>query len=232
LATNYNPRIVTDGLVLCLDAGNSKSYPGSGTTWTDLSGNGNSGTLVNGVGYNIDGGGSLVFDGVDDEITIPYTPNLAFTDAIMSCESWVYVDSLSSAFSIINKRGNRFTQNSNRPYVFEVNTDGRVRWILDDATTVCDTATGLMQTDQWYHLVATHDGTNSKIYINGVENVSVSSGTSSINDTGDIPVRIGWRYQNSTINYSDGKISITRVYNKALTAQEIQQNYNATKSRF
>ena len=232
MATNYNPRIVTDGLVLCLDAGNSKSYPGSGTTWTDLSGNGNSGTLVNGVGYNIDGGGSLVFDGVDDEITIPYTPNLAFTDAIMSCESWVYVDSLSSAFSIINKRGNRFTQNSNRPYVFEVNTDGRVRWILDDATTVCDTATGLMQTDQWYHLVATHDGTNSKIYINGVENVSVSSGTSSINDTGDIPVRIGWRYQNSTINYSDGKISITRVYNKALTAQEIQQNYNATKSRF
>ena len=232
MATNYNPRIVTDGLVLCLDAGNSKSYPGSGTTWTDLSGNGNSGTLVNGVGYNIDGGGSIVFDGVDDEITIPYTPNLAFTDAIMSCESWVYVDSLSSAFSIINKRGNRFTQNSNRPYVFEVNTDGRVRWILDDATTVCDTATGLMQTDQWYHLVATHDGTNSKIYINGVENVSVSSGTSSINDTGDIPVRIGWRYQNSTINYSDGKISITRVYNKALTAQEIQQNYNATKSRF
>jgi hypothetical protein len=52
MAISYNPRIVTDGLVLALDAGNPKSYPGSGTTWTDLSGNGNNGTLVNGVGYN------------------------------------------------------------------------------------------------------------------------------------------------------------------------------------
>ena len=61
--------IVTDGLVLCLDAANPKSYPGSGTTWTDLSGNGNNGTLVNGVGYNSDNGGSLSFDGVNDYVS-------------------------------------------------------------------------------------------------------------------------------------------------------------------
>jgi len=59
MALAHSPRIVTDGLVLCLDAGNAKSYPGSGTTWTDLSGNGNNGTLVNGVGYNGGSGGSL-----------------------------------------------------------------------------------------------------------------------------------------------------------------------------
>ena len=53
----HSPRIITDGLVLCLDAGNTKSYPGSGTTWTDLSGQGNNGTLVNGVGYNGSNGG-------------------------------------------------------------------------------------------------------------------------------------------------------------------------------
>jgi len=232
MGVTYNPRIVTDGLVLALDAGNTKSYPGSGTTWTDLSGNGNNGTLENGVGYNGSNGGSLSFDGVNDRIQIAYTPNLAFTDAIMSCESWVYVDSLSSAFSIINKRGNNSTQNTNRSYVFEVSSNGRVTWNLDSATTLCNTATGLIQTDQWYHLAATHDGTNAKVYVNGVESVSVSSGTSSLKNTGDIPVRIGWRYTNSSINYSDGKISITRVYNKALTPQEIQQNYNATKSRF
>jgi hypothetical protein len=62
-------QIVTNGLVLLLDAGNPASYPGSGTTWFDLSGNGNNGTLVNGVGYNSDNGGSLVFDGVDDIFT-------------------------------------------------------------------------------------------------------------------------------------------------------------------
>jgi hypothetical protein len=52
MALSHSPKIITDGLVLCLDAGNPKSYPGSGTTWTDLSGNGNNGSLENGVGYN------------------------------------------------------------------------------------------------------------------------------------------------------------------------------------
>ena len=64
MALAHSPKIVTDGLVLCLDAGNPKSYPGSGTTWTDLSGQGNNGTLVNGVGYVGTNGGSLSFDGV------------------------------------------------------------------------------------------------------------------------------------------------------------------------
>jgi hypothetical protein len=64
----YNPRTITDGLVLCLDAANSKSYPGSGTTWTDLSGLGNTGTLTNGPTYSSANGGSLVFDGVNDYV--------------------------------------------------------------------------------------------------------------------------------------------------------------------
>jgi hypothetical protein len=63
MATFTGPNVVSQGLVLALDAGNSKSYPGSGTTWSDLSGNGNNGTLVNGVGYNSSNLGSLVFDG-------------------------------------------------------------------------------------------------------------------------------------------------------------------------
>jgi hypothetical protein len=81
------PKIVTNGLVLCLDAANRKSYPGSGTTWNDLSGNGNVATLVNGVGYNSNNGGSLTFDGVDD---------YAITSTITNYKSlnmWVYLDS-------------------------------------------------------------------------------------------------------------------------------------------
>ena len=64
----HSPQISLNGLVLCLDAANPKSYPGSGTTWTDLSGNGNNGTLVNGVGYSSDNLGSLVFDGANDYV--------------------------------------------------------------------------------------------------------------------------------------------------------------------
>jgi hypothetical protein len=72
----YNSRIVTDGLVLCLDAANTKSYPGSGTTWTDLSSNGNTGTLTNGPTYSSDNFGSIVFDGVDDLSISTPTPLL------------------------------------------------------------------------------------------------------------------------------------------------------------
>jgi hypothetical protein len=68
MGLSHSPSIITQNLVLCLDAANPKSYPGSGTTWTDLSGNGNTGTLVNGVGYNSGNLGSLSFDGVNDYV--------------------------------------------------------------------------------------------------------------------------------------------------------------------
>ena len=73
MSNNYGPKIVTDGLVLCLDAADQNSYPGSGNTWYDLSGNGNNGTLVNGVGYNSGNLGSLVFGGVDDYVNCENT---------------------------------------------------------------------------------------------------------------------------------------------------------------
>ena len=209
----------------------SNVYSGSGD-WLDQSGKGNDGA-ISGATHNT--AGYWEFDGVDDNITIPYTPNLAFTDTIMSCEAWVYIDTLVNGgkeFSIVNKRGNNSTQNSNRPYVFGVNGDGRIRWILDDATTVCDTATGLIQTGQWYHIAATHDGTDAKVYVNGVLNTTQSSGTSSLDDTGEIPTRIGYRYRNSDVNYSDGRLAELRIYPKALTAAEVFQNYNATKSKY
>ena len=71
MATLYSPKIVTNGLVLCLDAGNNKSYPGSGTTWNDLSGNNNTGSLVNGPTFTGSFGGSVAFDGVNDYVACP-----------------------------------------------------------------------------------------------------------------------------------------------------------------
>ena len=70
MALAHSPRIVTDGLALCLDAGNTKSYSGSGTTWNDLSGNGNTGTLTNGPTYSSDNGGSIFFDGTNDYVSL------------------------------------------------------------------------------------------------------------------------------------------------------------------
>ena len=76
MAFNYSPKIVTDGLVLYLDAANRYSYPGSGTTWSDISRGGNNGTLVNGPTFSTDGGGSIITDGIDDGIFINTFPNI------------------------------------------------------------------------------------------------------------------------------------------------------------
>ena len=88
----YNPRTITDGLVLCLDAGNSKSYPGSGTTWTDLSGNGNNGSLLNGTGYSSDNLGVLVLDGVNDYITSYDDADVFVDDNSLTVSIFVNID--------------------------------------------------------------------------------------------------------------------------------------------
>ena len=77
MALAHSPRIVTDGLVLALDAGNAKSYPGSGTAWTDLSGNSNNGTLTNGSTYSSVDGGAIVFDGSDDYVVSSNNTNIS-----------------------------------------------------------------------------------------------------------------------------------------------------------
>ena len=76
MATKYSPKTVTDGLLLSFDAANTKSYPKSGTTWSDLSGNGNTGTLTNGPTFNSANGGSIVFDGVDDYVNVANASSL------------------------------------------------------------------------------------------------------------------------------------------------------------
>ena len=99
----HSPRIVTDGLVLCLDAGNTKSYPGSGTTWTDLSGNGNTGTLTNGVGYSGDNLGSLSFDGVNDFTSTITGEDFNFGTGDFTIECWVYFNTISTNAIFISK---------------------------------------------------------------------------------------------------------------------------------
>ena len=88
MAFNYSPKISTDGLVLCLDAANTKSYPGSGTVWSDLSRGGNNGTLTNGPTFNSGNGGSIVFDGVNDYVDCGVS-NISLPINI-TLISWIY----------------------------------------------------------------------------------------------------------------------------------------------
>jgi hypothetical protein len=210
LAIHYNSKISTDGLVLCLDAANSKSYPGSGTTWTDLSGNGNTGTLVNGVGYNSDNGGSLSFDGVDDVVTT--------TSEFTTLEMWIY-DTRSSGqkdILVYNWNGTLGTNS----YTFNGTTSFRT----DRNGAVGRNFSGVGQPppNQWYRFCYIRNG---DLYIN--ETKYTGSGFDQDYTTmafGATRSDIGSRL--------NGRISNIRMYNRALTAQEIQQNYNALKSRY
>ena len=114
--------IVTSGLILNLDAGNASSYPGTGTTWTDLSGNNNNGTLVNGVGYSSSNGGIMTFDGVNDFVNCGNSSTFNQTNAL-TLSTWVKINSLSSTNTLIGKQWCNLNQYS---YILYVNTQGKL----------------------------------------------------------------------------------------------------------
>ena len=234
MASAAGPNLEVDNLELCLDAANTNSYPGSGTTWIDMSENGNDGTLANGAAFDSGNKGSINLDGTNDAITVGYSESLELGNGIISCEAWFYIDAIDDGFPVIVKRGNG-ASNNDRPYTLGLHSGGYMRWILSDngsGLTVCDTAV-IFEAGRWYHVVGTHDNSNAKIYQNGVEVKSVSSSISELETSSfNTPTRIGWRHTNSGVIYGNGKVAVARIYSKALTAIEVLQNYNAYKGRF
>ena len=229
------PQIVKEGLVLYLDGANTKSYPGSGTVWKDLSGNGNNGTLVNGVGYTGDNNGSIVFDGVNGYVNFTDKPEFTFTDAKFSLEVFFrYVNKTKTDNSIIGKRDYGFTQREYNFYMYEPISTPTLRFIISSNLTANWTIveSSTIQKNTWYHAVATSDAGVGRIYLNGVLNATNNSMNSSTTN-GTSPLTIGNAFNSGTaIQYFNGSIPLARIYNRALTSQEILQNFNATKGRY
>ncbi len=221
----HSPQIVTSGLVLCLDAGNTKSYPGSGTAWTDLSGRGNNVTLSNGPTYNSENGGSLVFDGTDDYADF-FAPNLGTTTTV---EMWARVSSFAGGMMFGWLYYDVYTPSGMLGY----NTGNSDVYGLSAAT-----VTSLGLANNWKHYIfemrSDVSYTNNKIYINGVSQTlsqqlsTESSGSRNFNSgNGRIS---GWRGDG---NYRlPMRCASFKVYNRALTADEVRQNFNALRGRF
>jgi len=225
----YNPRVVTDGLVLALDAGNTKSYPGSGTSWTDLSGNGNNGTLVNGVGYNGSNGGSLSFDGVNDYASIAHSSALNFNTAL-TISVWYYSGNVGSTWLYLKGRTDADNYN---PLVY---ANGRYGWTGPNGRSFYQPPSGFIQSNTWYNLTVSHiSGNDPNIYRNAV--VSTSHTYSEGNGaralgTNTNPVGINADIPRGTITTFNGRIVSIQAYNRALTSSEIQQNFNALRGRY
>ena len=221
--------IVTDGLVLNLDATNINSYPGSGTTWTDTSGYNNSGTLTNGPTFLRERGrGSIVFDGVDDYVGGPTFTGLGLSNRTI--DIWFQIKSLPS---------------SGLKRILSLVTDDTATdtpaLTIGYTTTLSSLSVGFggspyngyvfnlsFTLSTWINFVATITGNNIVLYRN---NTVVGNATNS-GTVGQNPILYLGRYNNFYGQYGDIIISTTKIYNRALSAQEVQQNYNALKSRF
>jgi hypothetical protein len=214
MALAHSPSIVMNGLVLCLDAGNTKSYPGSGTTWNDISGNGNHGSLINGVSYSSSNGGVLVTNGTNQYIDV-IGLNLSTSNNTVMCATR-YVD-LTTPGRIVSARSNNWLlghhSGNNSSYYAE-------GWVYNPS----NSGSGNI----WRIYTATGDYSNDSwgIYVNGQ---FITSNANGIN--GPNGFSLG-RYGPGNTQYSKAEISVLYCYNRVLSNTEIQQNFNALRGRY
>jgi len=222
MATQYAfGKIVTNGLVLSLDAADRNSYPGSGTTWRDMSGNNITGSLTNSPTFNTSNGGNFGF--VTDDYVI-MEENSALNTQTPSVEVWIKTNAT-------NQNGFWFEKGQvNTQYsLFQENTS--IVWRQASLSQYTTTAT-YINTTEWAQVVGTYTSGDRKTYINGVLRTSdTQTGTINTNTNG-MSIGVYGGFNGGRGYYYNGNIAIVRVYNRVLTASEILQNYNAQKSRF
>ena len=218
------PDIVENGLVLHLDAADSNSYTGSGTLWTDLSGNGYNGTLTNGPTYSSSNKGIIVTDGTNDYINLGNVLNVGTSSFTLECVAKKVNTGEANKTSRIATKGS-YLQNN---WTFYFGTYSYITTIGFFWGNPWSGFSYTVNDGQWYHAVITRDASNTiTLYINGV---SVSSMVAAVNFTGSENYTL-CANPGGTENFT-GSLGFWRHYNRALSATEILQNYNATKGRY
>ena len=242
MAVLYNPGIVTDGLVLCLDAANPKSYPGSGTAWVEMCRISNNATLVNGPTFDSSNGGYIRCDGLDDYIEVVDSSSLDFGANNFTIEYWFRKLQTTSSFDNIwgpNKWNTGASPGTNEWTLTigdgTVGNADRYSFFISSSNSFYGTgeSTEVLSLNTWYQLVAVRNGANMRTYLNTVlkQNVNPSgmSSSTAVDNVGR-NLRIG----NSGVNslYTNVDSAILRIYNRALLDSEISQNFNALRGRF
>jgi len=238
LDLSIEENIVTSGLTFYVDAGNYESYSG-GTTWYDLSGFDNNGTLTNGPVYD---SGSISFDGSNDFVRIPNSSELQFGLGSFTAFAWVYPSGTNDV-RIINNRGTG-SGGSYKGYQFKLGQNSS-NWYfrdsgIDDATGNYKSCYGCGSSyplNNWYYINMIYETQNElRFYVNGVLDGTLSVGTYG-SLTNSLPTAIGAAISSNGVEgsksqYYNGKMPIVGLYNRALSATEVLQNYNAQKYRF
>ena len=230
MALHRGPKIITDGLVLCLDAADRKSYSGSGNTWFDRTQYKRNFTLFNSPTYSSSFGGILNFD--DTVFEYGTTPNIGSLTNF-SVEAWARTNkSLTGKVTTIVTNQYDLVSNLN----FSLGTNNAAasyNMTFGFFNGAWRNVTGFaMATNTWYHMIGTYNGSSVILYVNGVAGTPLSyTGTAA--SGGEIRIARRWDdVANIASNFFSGDIANIRIYNRALTASEVSQNFNATRKRF
>lgn len=213
------PTLVTNGLLLALDAGDRNSYVSGSNTWLDLVGT-NNGTLVNGPTFSSGSGGSIVFDGVDDYATVPSSTSWAIGSA-GTISMWAY-------FTGSVTTNHRFWCTFNTSTGLDAYIDAATGYVGFHGSATLTTT--LFPRNQWVNLTTTYTGGNIAVYYNGIlQPIQGKTTGYNITQVGSLFIA---QYSGGGGYTWRGRISSLTVHNRGLSADEVQQNFNALRGRF
>jgi hypothetical protein len=229
----YLGNIVTQGLVLDLDAAIKGSYPGTGSVWTDVSNNGNNGTLTNGPAFSSADYGSIVFDGVDDYVNdVGSVSTFSFIQntGIFTIGMWIKPAVLNKTHYFL---GNTPTS-VEKGFYYGFNSSNGLRFDImrgNNSAVLIFTAANFISTTDWVNITAVGNGSTVTLYKNG-SSFQTSTGMSNF-PTGDSTrvLNVG-RITSYSSETFQGNISVSQIYNRALSADEVSQNFNALRGRY
>lgn len=232
MAVSYNPKIVTDGLTFCLDAGNAKSYPGSGNNWIDIVGN-NVGTLANGAVYNANNGGYILFDGVDDNVVLPSSSLSSGNEMTFCMFNYSITAKASSVVWFQNASAIRML-NIHLPF-----SDSILYFDAGDGSGGLSTSYDRISKTV---LASEYQGWNywcfTKNSVSGVMNVYRNgalwhTGTGKTRPIGTSSGTAYLAYSPAVgSGYHSGYLSHVSIYNRELSENEIDQNFSALRGRY
>jgi hypothetical protein len=219
MSGSISRKLVTDGLILYIDAANSKSYPSTGTDWFDLTSNNNDGTLINGPTFDSANGGSIVFDGLNDYVSFS-----TITNNIYTIDFWYKMGGNDGSYGYFASSGNNG---------FAISEGGNISGLIYGQFYYWNGSTinplGMIPSiTNWNHICSIINTTtnNLQLFAN-----SIQLNNSTINNMSTSVFNIG-RYIQANSNFLKGNLASYKIYNRALSATEVLQNYNATKTRF
>ena len=220
--------IITEGLILHLDAGNSSSYSGSGTTWTDLTGSGNNATLKNGVTYSSANQGYFTFDGVNDYADVSGAQTLAGA----TFAGWMYRDGSQGYYDgiFIGRIG---SQSTNGVHFFDTTNNLGYTW-NGHADTYLYNSGLTIPNQEWCMFAVSISSSSANLYLyqsSGLTTATNSVSHSSSSFVGNLDIGRD-DFASPAPRYMKGRIAAVYLYNRALSSSEIQSNYNANKGRY